>query len=284
MSDQSSPGVISTHDLIIVARFAPCDCAEYSSNRRPHAAIDVFQTKLDPRNAVAISYTWGEFHRRDVSIGHRTGHPMVNVTMNLGMEWDIPELQARFIELCHSYNNLWIDQLSKPQQNDEVRRLLAKIPAIYSTLNLVVLFPGSLCTCLSRDIEEFEERATQGKTHSSDADWENLPELIKCYNALGFCSYPYRIWTRQEFLYSNHIQVVWNLQQPAACLKAGEDLLFEEGTEQALSPFGREYFLRACDEKEPYPVEEDKIRRVRAEAKLLIASFEFYRSLLVLLL
>jgi hypothetical protein len=49
--------------------------------------VEVEYVELKQGSAVALSYTWGKFNRKDAIIGHHSqGNP---ISMNLGEEWNI---------------------------------------------------------------------------------------------------------------------------------------------------------------------------------------------------
>ena len=65
----------------------------------------------------------------------------------------------RLAELSAEYNAVWIDQLCMPQKDDTIRAAQAKVSRIYSTLDVTVIFPGSLCRCLRQELEAHEQKA-----------------------------------------------------------------------------------------------------------------------------
>jgi hypothetical protein len=50
-------------------------------------AVQVEEVELEKSKAIAISYTWGEFERRYVDIGHVSQRSNNPVRMELGHEW-----------------------------------------------------------------------------------------------------------------------------------------------------------------------------------------------------
>jgi hypothetical protein len=134
-----------------------------------YLSVDLCYLELATENAVAISYTWGRFSQQDVSIGHRLDKPAESLNLNLGLEWSLPGLLHRLVEISSEYGGIWIDQLCLPGKDDDIRDILAKIPTIYRTLNAVVLFPGSLCPCL-REEQMRRENGVQSESQTTDDD------------------------------------------------------------------------------------------------------------------
>jgi hypothetical protein len=180
-----------------------------------HLTVEIEQVELEKSHAVATSYTWGEFDRRDVPIGHFLRRSSDPVLMNLGQEWNIEDLISTLASICignreehgQEHASVWIDQLCIPQTTDQIRNALASIPSIYRTLNVVVLMPGSLCGCL-RQMNNYKELKSKS---------------VECLNAVGTCSYFFRQWTRQEMLYSGSVQLVRTSSEEAHCVNSPDD-------------------------------------------------------------
>ena len=62
--------MMAGHAQVKVATFKPCNC---SFSSQTHLLVAYKIVDLTYGNAVAISYTWGEFDRRKVILGH-DGH------------------------------------------------------------------------------------------------------------------------------------------------------------------------------------------------------------------
>jgi hypothetical protein len=218
-----APGTL-TRIRIVKLQFCHNDTCRLSSD--PHLEIKYDDVELSKSLAVALSYTWGEFDRRDVFIGHDTqGTP---VSMNLGQEWDVQDTIVRLAMLCMEnskehgpeHTGLWIDQLCIRQNNAEIRATLASIPTIYRTLEVVALMPGGLCSCL----QQFALPADPIKVEDAfDAYMSALDPLTKCANAFGLCSYFDRVWTRQELLYCRSIRVAHVASEVIDCALGDED-------------------------------------------------------------
>lgn len=280
MSDRESntaPTTLSRVEQARVVRLLVCNC---SSIPTQHLSAEFCHVRLEKNNAIAISYTWGEFDRRDVLMGHETGKPQRRLYINLGQEWTIPDLWQRLAEIAEKCP-LWIDQLCIPQKDEEIRLILAKIPVIFRTFHLIALLPGSTCSCLRRlclflprikkghrlaRLVSAKARFVQRKSSirqvgplPSNADILDLTianvddDAImecqsRCYNAIGCCSWFGRIWTLQELTYSETLQVVWNLQIQAACVFQRDDGLLSEREVHNLSAFNRQLYSQAIAE------------------------------------
>jgi hypothetical protein len=213
-------------------------------------------------------------------MGHEAGKPQRRLYINLGKEWAILDLWQRLAEIARE-RPLWIDQLCIPQKDEEIRLILAKIPAIFRTFHVVSLLPGSTCGCLRR-LCLFLPRIKKGRwlarlvsakarfvqRLSSIQQVEPLPSNAdipgfaianvddaaimechsRCYNAIGCCSWFGRIWTLQELLYSETLQVVWNLQTQAPCVFQRDDGLLSEREVHNLSAFNRQLYNQAIAE------------------------------------
>lgn len=170
---------------------------------------------LTSEAAVAISYTWGEFDRRKVTMGYYAGGGRVELAM--GEEWDTLELKVQLSEICPEKQACWLDQLCTPQEEEKLRITLARILIIYRTLGVIVMMPGRPCQYLPRIAAEASEAL---KMNDWTAAWNVVKELSKCLGSMGLCSYFDRVWTRQEVLYSRRIRLVWTGQEESPCAKS----------------------------------------------------------------
>lgn len=211
---------------ILTAKLRSCCCSSVSGH---HAAVEVSRVELSTENAVAISYTWGEFDRRDVCIGHHFDNVATKISLNLGQEWTVPELIDRLIEICDQSQAIWMDQLCLPQKDEEIRSTLAKIPSIYGTLDVIILFPGSLCGCLRKSMAEFKS------TSDFDSTIQNM--LMRCHNTFGFCSWPNRVWPSQELTNSRLIRIVWNSKKELSCVPVVNNL--QKDDFEHMNPYAR---------------------------------------------
>ena len=197
-----------TKPQVTVTSFSKCQC-EHPEFDGEHVVLHTYPTDLDRGNAVAISYALGSFDREDRLIGHDVVTKEA-VYLNLGDEWTVPELIMRLVELTESDTAIWIDQLSIPQRSFRIREVLADIPSIYSTLDVVIVLPGSICSCLSTVARRWQRKVT----------WLDIADSeVCCLNALGFCSHFNRLWTHQEFQYARCVRLVWCHAHPATCFQ-----------------------------------------------------------------
>jgi len=192
-----------------------------------HTRIIYHLVPLQQGNAIALSYTWGEFDRRSIAICHDAAGNAVS--MKLGREWTQPEFSTKLAALGYDRSPdgvtpmpLWIDQLSIRQDKDEeLRRALASIPNIYSTLDVVALLPGLPCQCLQEGLDTYgglEIRSIDElKLSEQMAAW--AMQMKSCLNSTSFCSYFERLWTRQEMMYARKIQAHWTHQTIPPCVK-----------------------------------------------------------------
>ena len=238
----------SSEDYVLAAKCTLCRC---SSGRGPHLSIDLQRVKLDRENAIAISYTWGEFDRRDVYIGHTDLNPDKRMFINLGQEWSIPELWSRLDELSREHNAIWIDQLCVPQTKGEVRDVLAKIPDIYRTLDVVAVLPGPPpCKCCNRWLALESNRWLSLDLNQRCAEsFDKLTlmvegRILQCYNSVAFCSWYRRVWTRQEFFYSRTIRIKWNLTSTPPCVKLTRERALTADEICNLNPYARLFLER----------------------------------------
>src|SRR2546423_2816847 len=135
MPDRESNAAPAPLEQTRVVKLLLCDC---SSIRTQHLSVEFCYVRLEKNNAIAISYTWGEFDRRNVLMGHEAGKPQRRLYINLGQEWTILDLWQRLAEIARE-RPLWIDQLCIPQKDEEIRLILAKIPAIFRTFHVIAL-------------------------------------------------------------------------------------------------------------------------------------------------
>ena len=197
-----------TKPQVTVTSFSKCQC-EHPEFDGEHVALHTYPTDLDRGNAVAMSYALGSFDREDRLIGHDVKTKEA-VYLNLGDEWTVPELIMRLVELTESDTAIWIDQLSIPQRSFRIREVLADIPSIYSTLDVVIVLPGSICSCLSTVARKWQREVTPT---------DIVDSKVCCLNALGFCSHFNRLWTYQEFQYARCVRLVWCHAHLATCFQ-----------------------------------------------------------------
>lgn len=197
-----------------VARALLCQDQACSILPSAHLSIDILQVPIRQDQAVAISYTWGEFNRTMVPIGHLRNDNGKVISMELGQEWVLPDFINRLDSLS-SQSPIWIDQLCIPQRDEAIRQALASIPDIYRTFDVVVLMPGRPCKCLGNFLEE--SRAAGGNAGPLDAAMR-IARYTECLNFTAPSSWALRLWTRQELMYSRRISCVWASETTPQCV------------------------------------------------------------------
>ncbi|KAK4947845.1 hypothetical protein LTR10_013353 [Elasticomyces elasticus] len=187
----------------------------------PHLLITNEYVDLVRGNAVAISYTWGDYGRRKVVIGHELHNSGGRLQeMELGLEWtsDGNDLLQALDSICREFQYCWIDQLSMDQENAaQIRKTLGRIPDIYRSLDVVALCPGKICACQTARLPWEQTDTTTGNEDDVAEDAVNsLQDEVKFGtwrtgrpNNIGFGSWFFRLWTRQEFIYAHRIQWRW---------------------------------------------------------------------------
>jgi hypothetical protein len=138
-------------ELVLVAHVTWCCDGDCQFSDHTHLVISTSYAPLETGNAVAISYTWGEFDRHEVSLGHDPDGRQISIV--LGCEWDEADYINKLADMAHSLSPsatatpFWVDQLCIPQDNDAViRATLAAIPQIFYTFEAVTLLPGILAS------------------------------------------------------------------------------------------------------------------------------------------
>lgn len=212
---------------IRLANFFDCDAGSCPLISTPHIIITTFETELTEENvdAVAISYTWGEFNRTEQVLGHDLDGTIIKIM--LGAEWNVAEVGQSLLSLTESRGGCWMDQLCIPSKESEIRKTLAKIPTIYKSLDVVVLLPGRPCKCLQAECQKMmgkigESENEQAMFKAIDACAANA---LSCLNMISCCSWFDRVWTRQELLYSKTIRACWTGHDVTACVPVSLDSL-----------------------------------------------------------
>lgn len=199
-----------------VLHFMFCHSIDCQFSDDLHLLISPAFVNLEHGNAIALSYTWGEYEREKRAIGHDSdGTPIL---MQLGAEWELSELVATLHTICIEINPYcWIDQLSIDQKDDaEVRATLAKIPDVYRTFDVVVLLPGAMCECVRERYEgqqENPEAWTSGDLRSA----QEIGSALSCWNNIGYSNWFLRLWPRQELMYARNIRARWTSEASLDC-------------------------------------------------------------------
>ncbi|KAJ5991372.1 hypothetical protein N7499_012029 [Penicillium canescens] len=235
----------SISEVITIARIQFCDDQDCGFASEQHLLIQLDHIPLDGKLGVALSYSWGEFNRQEVAVGHDVSGNVKK--LELGQEWHVGDLQASLADLSQKYGGCWMDQLCIKQAAVDIRKSLANIPSIYRTLNVVVLVPSSPCSCSEENarliINSFDSRLTAevGKIAREHAGYRRK----SCLNSSGLISYFDRVWTRQEFMYSRQISLLRTSKELVPCVRCEQDveslgtyagLLFQRNIEEGQTP------------------------------------------------
>ena len=210
--------------MIRTARLKLCNC-RFSSYT--HLRTYYQYVPLEYGNAVAISYAWGDFDQRDVSIGHDEYGKEVKLC--LGHEWPVDDVVQGLARICREHSRgrgCWMDQLCIERGNPKAKRnILMQIPTIYRTLRTLIMLPGSPCRCF---------RALAAISFTLDIaspELDCIPSNLltgdlnrTCCEPYGVSSYFHRLWTMQELQYSSEIMVVWCSRVARRCVPTGSDL------------------------------------------------------------
>ena len=147
-----------------------------------------------------MSYTWVEFDRRKVVIGHDSNS--MKGSMTLGEEPVTHDFIVSLSELSMLYGGCWIDQLCILQNEPDIRAALADIPSIYRTLHVVALMPGSPCSCFQETagsiFQAFSSTGSLAKQH--EVLQKTYERMGQCAGSAGLNSWFDRVWTRQELI------------------------------------------------------------------------------------
>lgn len=207
------------------ARILSCTDPQCSYSDSQHLSVEITQIELKRGEAIAISYTWGEFDRKPRAIGHVVENPEVTISLELGSEWVIEDLVSRLSELASGIA-LWIDQLCiPPKDEEEIRKALASVPSIYRSFDVVALMPGHPCKCVDEYLEKTNNIPAVDALSPSALPGigstlaPTLLETTNCLNAACDATWFTRVWTRQELLYSREIRVVWTSNEQPPCVQ-----------------------------------------------------------------
>jgi hypothetical protein len=114
-----------------------------------------------------------------------------------------------------------IDQLCIPQDDETIRRTLARVPTIYRTFDVVIMMPGRPCKCL-RDFLEKSKAADALEESGQRGQLTSVPKRIAkhdhCLNFTAPSSWIFGLWTRQELMYSQSIRCVWAVKTTPQCV------------------------------------------------------------------
>lgn len=164
--------------------------------------------------------------------------PANYVQLELGTEWIVSDVVDRLAELSEE-KPIWMDQLCIPQQEDKILQTLADIQSIFSTLDVVVFCPGSLCGCIPKIVEKLS-RIPSEDPGQKDSDQQSLAftgQYNKCLGTGSF-SWSQRMWPHQEVMHAQRIRCIWASKVGNPCVKLHDpDINVED-----LPPFQRRMF------------------------------------------
>ncbi|KAK7897358.1 hypothetical protein LTR67_005247 [Exophiala xenobiotica] len=225
--------------IITLASFERCSCDRFDGGQT-HLSIRMRIAKLDGTKGVAISYAWGEFDRQKRCIGHKRDSPADDVDMVLGSEWKVSSVQERLAQLTEQHDGCWVDQICMLGPVQKRRKTLKAIPAIFRTLHVTVLLPGSLCGCLRKAFDEYQSAKLEvdeqkaSANQPSDEISARLDRHMKrseicltgtdCLNSNGTSSWTKRLWTLQEFVYSRSCSFLFANQEVMECCEFEDSL------------------------------------------------------------
>jgi hypothetical protein len=161
----------------------------------------------------AISYAWGAGKLQKVRFGVDPEGNSVNGL--LGSEWDVGRLMALLAEICEQHSGyVWMDQLCINQRSDaEVNQALADIPSIFRNSRVKVLFPYGPCPSETSWLLEMLQ-AIRGGHVTHEQQMAIADHYGTCGSAGLYHHWFTRLWTRQEALYAQRIQML-AVQHPA---------------------------------------------------------------------
>lgn len=204
-----------------VAKIAICHDRACSILSSTHLSIEMLEAPLDHGQATAISYTWGEFNRTEVPIGHFSTNGSNTISVELGEEWNVSEFIHSLASIS-SQGPIWLDQLCIPQKDEAIRQALASVPTIYRTFDVVVLMPGRPCRCLGdflADADSISVRAGELLMPDVATEFEKrITKYVRCLNFTAPSSWFNRLWPRQELMYSQRICCIWTSQNAPSCV------------------------------------------------------------------
>lgn len=213
--------------LIKIVTFKYCTDDRCTFSKDKHLLIQEEIVEIERDKAVALSYTWGDFNRHDVPIGH--GKNQTPIILNLGQEWVVSDVIDRLQEICLGDKGCWIDQICVPQRDDQIRETLAAIPTIYRTLDVVILLPSAPCKCFYQAADSVAEVWESMTLLTSEAERHGeelrINKIVSegimqrdCLNILPLNSWLQRLWTRQELMYSSKVSLLYASKKQAPCL------------------------------------------------------------------
>jgi hypothetical protein len=238
--DSYETGVGSTNDLpltdtlhVPVHNITWCSCLR-EEFPAPHVAVRSWIQSVATGQAIAVSYGIGDFDRAKHIFGHvDNGLTTQQVELQFGGEWDIDQVMKALVELSESHGAIWMDQLSIPQDTASIATNLQNMPQIYRTLDVVVLLPDALYSCLKDIVDLYDAGHSDSSVTSENGSLDVSAVVGGCLNAFLVSSYHFRLWTKQEFTYARSIRIQYSGAPVSSCSPGVCDWMYHASTDLA---------------------------------------------------
>lgn len=217
-SDSPTDALLDDTLHVPVHSFTWCSCGR-EEFPVPHIAVGSWIRSVATGQAMAVTYGIGDFDRAKYVFGHVDDELAIQqVKLEFGGEWNIDQVMKALVELSESHGAIWMDQLSIPQDTASIAINLQNMPQIYRTLDVVVLLPDALCSCLKDVVDLYD--AEHSSVMSENGSLDVAAILGVCLNAFPVSSYHFRLWTKQEFTYARAIRI-WYCGLPVSSCSPG---------------------------------------------------------------
>ena len=190
---------------VLVHCFSWCSCGSEAQSA-DHIKLKIFKRAVKPGQAVALSYSIGDFDRQKHLFGHVDGPESEAVRLEFGGEWEIEGLMSAPVSLSEKHGAVWLDQLSIPQDPASITLHLQNMPQIYRGFEVVVLLPNAPCSCLK---DAFDSWTSEGLHSQENGDFDIERLSLICFNVFPVSSYNFRLWTKQEFSFAMTISIYY---------------------------------------------------------------------------
>ena len=169
--------------------FSWCSCGS-ETHPADHIKVKTFTRPVEPGQAVALSYSFGDFDRQTHLFGHVDGVESEAVILEFGGEWEIEGLKGALVALSEKHGAVWLDQLSIPQDPTSITSHLQNMPQIYRGFEVVILLPNFPCACLQ---VAFDSWTSEGSHADEEGDVDIYSVSMECLNAFPVSSYNFRL-------------------------------------------------------------------------------------------
>jgi hypothetical protein len=153
---------------VLVHCFSWCSCGS-ETHLADHIKVQTFKRPVEPGQAVALSYSFGDFGRQKHLFGHVDGVESESVRLEFGGEWEIEGLKGALVALSEKHGAVWFDQLSIPQDPTSITSHLQNMPQIYRGFEVVVLLQNAPCSCLQ---VAFDSWTSEGSHATENGDFD----------------------------------------------------------------------------------------------------------------